>query len=291
MLRSKYAIARERIGHISLCERLLLAFSRHPDEIEGGYNGYAETLESFWVEPDALRNLLARFPNFRWLIKGKTVMDFGCGDGQQAAALALSDAKLVLGVESEPIRLQRAFTLCKTIPNVGFAAAPSGRFDVIISQNSFEHFVDPRATLQVMLSHLKPGGKLLITYGPPWYAPYGAHMHFFTRLPWVHLLFAERTVLRVRNAFRRPIAGEGQNYRDDMNGLSIAGFLRLVREAKVERSMLELSAMKGMRFLTWLPWIRELFVINVTCILTAPESPARSDRRQPAAAHSSSCRA
>ena len=60
------------------------------------------------------------------------------------------------------------------------------------------HFGDPAGVLDLMRGLVNVQGRLMITFGPPWLAPYGAHMHFFTKLPWVHLLFSEQTVLRVR---------------------------------------------------------------------------------------------
>jgi SAM-dependent methyltransferase len=268
--RSKYTIAAERIGRLSIAERLLVALSRHPDDIAGGYDGYGEAIEDFWLDPDALRNLTYRFPGFIGIIKGRSVMDFGCGDGQQSVAMALCGAGRVLGVEQEPIRIRRARRFGDGVANVSFLAEPSGTFDIVVSQNAFEHFMKPRETLRLMLGHLKPDGKLIITYGPPWYAPYGAHMHFFTRVPWVHLLFPERIVCKVRNAYRRPIPGGANAYRGDMNQLSIAGFLRLVAAEAVDVTMIKLACVKGWNFLGWIPTLRELFVINVACILTKP---------------------
>lgn len=39
---------------------------------------------------------------------------------------------------------------------------------------------------------------LLITFGCPWLSPYGSHMHFFTKMPWINVFFSETTVMRVR---------------------------------------------------------------------------------------------
>ncbi len=52
-------------------------------------------------------------------------------------------------------------------------------FDVVISQNSMEHFGNPEDIIEKMFSLTRPNGRTLITFGPPWFAPYGSHMHFF----------------------------------------------------------------------------------------------------------------
>ena len=85
-----------------------------------------------------------------------------------------------------------------------------GGFDIVLSHNSMEHFGDPARILDVMKSALKPDGRLYITFGPPWYAPYGSHMHFFTRVPWVNLLFSERTVMAVRARYRNDADRKGR---------------------------------------------------------------------------------
>jgi SAM-dependent methyltransferase len=74
--------------------------------------------------------------------------------------------------------------------------------DVIVSQNSFEHFLDAGGILGQIRSALAPDGRLFITFAPPLYAPWGAHIAFYCRLPWVRLLFPESTVMEVRALFR-----------------------------------------------------------------------------------------
>jgi SAM-dependent methyltransferase len=61
---------------------------------------------------------------------------------------------------------------------------PTGmKADVIVSQNSFEHFLDAGEILAELRAALAPGGKLFVTFAPPWYAPWGAHMGIFCRAP------------------------------------------------------------------------------------------------------------
>ncbi len=52
-----------------------------------------------------------------------------------------------------------------------------------------------------MLSLLNHDGKMLITFGPPSYAPYGSHMRFFSKIPWLNIWFSEKTVMAVQRAY------------------------------------------------------------------------------------------
>jgi hypothetical protein len=59
-----------------------------------------------------------------------------------------------------------------------------------------------------------PGGCVLITFFEPWLSPYGSHMSHFTRVPWINVLFSERTVMNVRSLFR----SDGATRYEDVEG-------------------------------------------------------------------------
>src|SRR5262249_39256747 len=141
-------------------------------------------------------------------LRGQTVLDFGCGLGFQTLACARAGATRAVGVESNERSLAASNEALAREPElrelVQFRPAipPGFRADLIISQNSFEHFLEPEKVLAEWRAALAPGGRVLIGFGPPWYAPWGAHMQFFCRLPWVQVLFPERAVLQARTLYR-----------------------------------------------------------------------------------------
>ena len=217
-----------------------------------------------------LERLEAVFPEFTRNIKGKVVIDFGCGEGYQAVALARAGASRVVGIEiNERLRdlgRERAASagLQETI---GFERKlPDGlKAEVILSQNSFEHFLDAEEILGELRSALAPGGELFITFAPPWYAPWGAHMAFFCRLPWVHLLFPERTVMEVRSQFRSDSA---RSYREaGLAEMSVAKFERLVQASRLSVKYKQYDCVYQMNWLGRTP-AREFFVNRVSCVLT-----------------------
>ena len=247
-------------------ELLLTWLSRAP---EGGDYEQPE-----WDLESSLSLLESRVPDFRAYVEGRSVVDFGCGAGFQSVALLRAGASRVLGVEANPQTLARARELAAGSEVRGvlsFCARPSaehtGRFDVVISQNSMEHFPDPLATLQEMTGLLAPGGTLIITFGPPWYAPYGSHMHFFTRVPWVNLLFSEKSVMRVRARYRDDGATRYENVEGGLNRMSLARFEGFVAHCGLRVRMRRYEAVRGIDVLGRLPGLRELFVNHVTCVL------------------------
>lgn len=258
--------------------RLLLALSRSP-EAQDFTEGARE-----WDVASALRILRGEFADFDDRIRGARVLDFGCGSGHQTVAMAMSGAAHVTGIDVVPRLVQEARALAiehgvadKTDFRDGPGDDDASAFDVIVSQDSMEHFADARGVLELWRSLLRPGGIALVTFGPPWFAPFGAHMHYFTRVPWVQLWFSERTVMDVRRRFRDDGARRYEDVEGGLGKMTVGQFLRLVKESGFHTESLKLTAVKGIDLVTRLPLVRELLTNNVSAILRAP--PAGSGAR------------
>src|SRR5690349_20610444 len=164
---------------MGLGERVLLLASRPPGgpDLPGGIED--------WDEVTALDLLRHEFPTFDQCVAGASVLDFGCGNGWQSVAMGYAGAGDDVGVDTNPACLTRARSLAARagLTRVEFySRVPPrrlGTFDVVISQNSFEHFPDPRGVLAEMSAALRGGGRALISFGPPWLSPYGSHTYFF----------------------------------------------------------------------------------------------------------------
>jgi len=252
----------------TLAARLLLLLSRKPGDEEYETGTPRPNLQG------ALNLLFAVFPDFGGRIFGRSILDFGCGLGYQAVALVKAGAKHVVGLETNPKTLNKARELAAS------AGVPAGieftdcleprfqsAFDVVISQNSFEHFRYPSKTLEDMKWALKDDGCIFVTFAPPWFAPYGSHMHFFTKVPWVNILFSEETVMAVRSHFRSDGASRYEEVESGLNKMSLAKFERIVRASSMTLLYRRYESVKGLDFLGTIPLIRELFVNRVSCIL------------------------
>ena len=246
--------------------RFLLAFCRTPGTPDYSMSG-------IHYDPGNELDLFEEvFPNFRREIAGKCVIDFGSGLGYQSMALAVAGARRVVGIEIDEHRIEigRArITEQGLVGKVCFECKiPHGlRADVIVSQNSFEHFLDSKGILTEMCAALAPRGKIFITFSPPWNAPWGAHMAFFCRLPWVHLLFSERTVMEARSLFR---PGAERTYREvGLAQMSLSRFERTVKSSGLQIQFNRYDCIRGINALQWTP-LRELFVNRISCVLTAP---------------------
>lgn len=246
---------------------VLTRLSRDPSQPDR-----AEGVES-WEGMDPLIELRRRFPDFDQRIAGKVVLDFGCGHGDQTVAMLRAGAAHVVAVDIEPA--QREATR-STVANYGMSdmvtiaeSIPPGVYGlvkVIVSQNAMEHFTDAEAVLTAWRKALTPDGVVLLTFGPPWYAPYGAHMHFFTPVPWVHLLFPESAVLRVRSRYRNDGATRYEDVEGGLARMSVRRFHRLVRDAGFVASDVQYDTVKGLP-VTGIPIVRELLTNNIAAEL------------------------
>jgi SAM-dependent methyltransferase len=133
-------------------------------------------------------------------IAGKTVLDVGCGDGAITREFLKHGAARVIGIDADANAIARGrenhasdvdFHLCSN----GMFPLETSSVDAIVSHDVFEHISDPSQTLSECYRVLRPGGRMLIgTWG--WYHPFASHLFSTMPVPWAHVIFSERTLLR-----------------------------------------------------------------------------------------------
>ena len=204
-------------------------------------------------------------------LEGKTVLDFGCGEGGFSLALAskLKNAQidgidLIDGFEAANDLIEE-----KQLNNVRLLKMHSSkldgqRYDYVISHDSFEHFEDPKYILSEMIRLVKPNGYLLIKFGPVWKGPYGRHIGGTLRKdrPWLHLIVPEKTIMRVHSVYHNK-EELLEHYKDLEGGLNK---MTVKKAFKIFKSFDEIDIVdkkiyyvfKGKLFKN-VPYINELF--------------------------------
>jgi len=125
-------------------------------------------------------------------ISGKTIIDFGCGEGVEAVEMAQRGAKRVIGIDirEDVLQTARQKALAAGVQNTClFTSSTTELAEIIVSIDAFEHFADPVGILRIMNTLLQPEGEVLVSFGPTWYHPLGGHL--FSVFPWSHLMFSE----------------------------------------------------------------------------------------------------
>jgi SAM-dependent methyltransferase len=209
--------------------------------------------------------------------RDKTVLDIGCGYGDLCIMLAKTGAKKAIGVDVDQVRIDYARRRAREEGVQGFLEfecadfvkdyAPVECSDLVLSLDAFEHILDPLDCLRKAYKCLKKSGTLATLFGPLWWSPYGAHMWGFTPVPWVHFLFPERVVLRVRAECYRPnqIVERYEDIVGHLNRMTVGRFERYAVEAGFKIRMLRVNPDKDRTRLGILRPINS--VINATPIL------------------------
>ncbi len=174
-------------------------------------------------------------------IRDRTVIDFGCGTGDDAVEMALRGARSVTGIDLQERFLAEARTKAVSagVADVcTFATTASHPADVVVSLDAFEHFDDPGGVLDQISTLLVPGGRVLISFGPTWYHPLGGHL--FSVFPWAHLVFTERALIRWRSHFKDDGATRFNEVAGGLNQMTIRRFERIVATSPFQFDRLEL---------------------------------------------------
>jgi SAM-dependent methyltransferase len=145
---------------------------------------------------------------FEEQLRGKLVLDVGCGGG--AAVLAYAQfARMSVGVDpASSIAAGVAPVMASLSGRAAFVRGivglfPEASFDLVVSHDAFEHLGDPGRELREMVRVTRPGGRVVVKFGPTWSGPHGRHMSGTYRKdrPWLHLMLPERSVMRVWSVY------------------------------------------------------------------------------------------
>jgi len=133
----------------------------------------------------------------------RVVLDLGCGGGGKTVYYAGRGARHTIGVDFDP-RPQTALAYAQqrglSVEFLSFRAAgrvplPDDTCDVVINSSVLEHVVDLPATFREVRRVLKPGG-LCLSRWHPWRSRYGGHLDALIAVPFAHLIFRERDLVR-----------------------------------------------------------------------------------------------
>jgi len=218
---------------------------------------------------------VARFGAFTEIPRGRA-LDFGCGAGGLTFRIAEACGESVgIDIESERYQVEFAEARARELDrgNVRFVCYGGGTpvpfddasFDCAFCVDVVEHLPTPEKFVSELFRVLKPGGKLLLSFGPPWRHAHGKHL--WTKLPgwWTHLLFPRRVVMRVGGY---PEAATWEDL--GMFRLTVGTFNRIMRRSGFERLYHDEKINSLLWPLKLVPWVRELFIAEVVGVYRKP---------------------
>ena len=128
-------------------------------------------------------------------LKGKDVLDFGCGMGNTALWMAKEMGARVDGFDLDPNHIYVAQELNRkyNVPGVYFElkniieSPIDKKYDFIILNDVIEHIKEEwiPGILDILINrNLKPGGTIFFSY-PPWEGPHASHLQRVIKTPWI----------------------------------------------------------------------------------------------------------
>lgn len=136
---------------------------------------------------------------------------------------------------------------------------PDGFFETVVSEDGFEHFLNPEKALAEVYRVLSDDGRFLVTFGPPWLSPRGGHMMFLHPPPWFHLVFSDDTIFAVRARYRSDGIRNWSAGYSPLSKLTVRQFRRMSRTLGFIPCVENIRPVFGLTLLVKFPLVREFF--------------------------------
>lgn len=191
--------------------------------------------------------IIPRFKELGINLKGKKLLDIGCGWGGCTVAFAKEEcicqgfdlSKYQLNIGKRFARLKKT-NIRFFIDDICNPKEVKSKFDVLLLRDVMEYVDNPIKTLINSKKLLRNNGILYVTF-PPWYSPYGGNQHHpksITKfMPYIHLLPKKIFFSLLKTK-------EGLMFKDDnflkeinkirKNKMSISKFELLVKKSKLK---------------------------------------------------------
>ena len=232
--------------------------------------------------------LFAVYPEFD--VRGKTILDIGCGIGGRTVWLASQGAARVAGMDinAEEIGVareiqRRLYPQLEGVLSFHCSQETSspdlGEFDYVLLVDTMEHVVSPPAVLRLAYQRTRLGGRCYFsTFG--WYNHSASHTGL---MPWVNVFFSDETIInyirwRISQPDYRPSRFDSDppierwrglyDLRDrpgeHLNKITLREIRKLIRYNIFGKGTLTLLPIRlrprwFFRLLVRLPWLDELF--------------------------------
>lgn len=224
------------------------------------------------------------------MFKNKDVLDIGCGAGGKSLYYLSLGANSVTGIDVVAKYKDEAYALQSELGLTGFKfyvedaskmSFPDNSFDTVIMNDAMEHVAKPAEVLNEVYRVLKPGGKLYVNF-PPYNHPFGAHLSDVIGIPWVHLFFSDKTLIKGykelvkdlpdgndRISFRINTDENGTEYFSYINKMTIKRFKNLISNTDFKNEYYAEIPLRGfLKPLAKLSFTKDCFVKMVVAILT-----------------------
>ncbi|MBK7384392.1 MAG: class I SAM-dependent methyltransferase [Flavobacteriales bacterium] len=257
-----------------LCLLLNRAFPKRGIEGRGSPGAYSEA-QFHWAEKNY--SLFSSSID----LKGKVVLDAGCGPGGKTLYYATKGCRSIVGVDLDPVRIGHAQQFLRAHPDVKVEFMvgdlskldfPADSFDVIFLNDVFEHVARPllEQVLQELKRVLRPGGSICMEF-PPWTSFDAGHLYDHIYIPWCQLIFSDRTLVNVLEHMQAkgPEIGSSSviDHYLELNRITIPEARSLFHKLAFNIRVFRHERVKGIKLFAWWPWLDSLLTRRVVAVL------------------------
>jgi len=237
-------------------------------------------------------------------LRNKTIMDFGCSAGGLCKIISRFNPEKIIGIDSSKHALEVAIdqnSAANIIYKQGFKnkiPLKSNSIDYIFCFDVLEHVMDINSIFSEMVRVLKPKGRIFIEW-VGWYGPFSAHLYVRVPIPWVQVLFSEKTIFRGLAKIydtdwyipgNRQIDKETGKKKENLwkytktfyelgvNTLTISQFKRIIKKSPNIKILEWKKSIGGNKYFNWfkmftkLPVLKEFFTIyNIIALEKLPD--------------------
>lgn len=218
------------------------------------------------------------------------ILDLGCGYGGMSAVLKENFSGRITGLDMERKALLSARDFVTKVKNASDAEIRfvlgnaedlpfrKDRFGLVYTVATMEHFASPKKVLGECRRVLTRGGRVFITFSP-YYTYNGAHLFDFINIPWCHLFFPEKVLVRVwkKLSAEKPEMAKLNSAVDrnndrltGINKISVRAFKKMLKKSDFEVLKYKEKTFNSRtcRLLQHLPFFKELLTTEITVTLT-----------------------
>lgn len=214
-------------------------------------------------------------------IRGKVVLDAGCGLGGKTVFFAEKEPAKITGVDIDPKRIEAAVAFAKRkgkefidfkVASIAELPFPDDTFDLIFLNDVVEHI--SRELLFNALCEckrvLKKGGRICLEF-PPWESFEAAHLYDYISMPWCQLIFSDETMIEyVKNGPQKSTMGTLSSVEHylELNRIRINEFDQLADKAGLNVSFFRRRMIKNVSLLEKIPGLSKYLVSRAIYILS-----------------------
>ncbi len=269
----------------SLSARILVAISNFISRFwPANFDRYSdESAYSKWQMENAIESY-EQYKEFQ-PFEGKKVLDLGSGEGGKTTYYADREPELMVGIDIDGQKIRRAkqfcsqndpVTMCQfVVCSAHHQPFRQGFFDIVISEDCFDHYMEPDSVMREANRVLTKGGVFFVSFDT-YYNWGGSHLYNFIRMPWAHLFFSDSALVEAtriiasqlteenptnkrRESYQEQAEREIYQFKHHVNKITLGGWRELVRN-RDWRIVLEETQSSGKKIPIFnLPLLEELY--------------------------------